>query len=95
MPSVPPTGTQTVAGVSCLVYPIRGAVAGTICVNQVDDLPLRTEWHMNSGGVQQDYLKELTSIDLATPVEASQVSVPAGFTKLAPEGGGPLGCTAK
>jgi hypothetical protein len=50
---------------------------------------------MNSGGVQQDYLKELTSIDLATPVEASQVSVPAGFTKLAPEGGGPLGCTAK
>jgi hypothetical protein len=95
MPSVPPTGTQTVAGFSCLVYPIRGSVAGTICADAVDDVPLRVETHVSSGGVQQDYLKELTSIDFATPVDASNVSIPAGFTKLVPENGSPQGCPAR
>lgn len=95
MPSAPPTGTQTVAGVSCLIYPIRGAVAGTTCHDVVNDIPLRIEWHMNSGRVQQNYQKELTSIDFATPVDASMVSIPAGFTKLVPDSGSPLGCAAK
>jgi len=94
-PSVPPTGTQTVAGVSCLVYPIRGDVAGTVCVDQVDDVILRQQWHLTSGGTQQEYLKDLTSIDFATPAEASKVSIPAGFTKLVPENGSPAGCAAK
>jgi hypothetical protein len=95
MPSVPPTGTQTIAGISCLVYPIRGSVSGTICVDTTDDIALRTEWDMKSGGNQQHYLKELTSIDFATPVDASRVSIPAGFAKLVPENGSPLGCAGK
>jgi hypothetical protein len=95
LPSVPPTGTQTVAGVSCLVYPIRGSVAGTICADAVDDVPLRVETHVTAGGVRQDYLKELTSIDFATPVDASKVSIPAGFMKLVPENGSPQSCPAR
>lgn len=87
-PSVPPDaplGTQTIAGIQCVVYPLHmNNGNGTVCVDQQDDILGRIEVHTDSGGVRQDYVKELTWIDLNSPVDSSKLRVPDGFTQLTP-----------
>lgn len=91
VPPDEPLGTRTIANVSCTLYPLHMTGMsgnGTICVNMDDDILARVEVHSDSGsGTQQDYVKELTWIDMTSPVDPSGLKVPDGFTKLVPETG--------
>lgn len=83
VPPAPPTGTSTVAGVPCAVYPILHLRDGhgTICVDQSDDIPMRVEVHMDAGGIRTEYVKEVTSIDFSVD---AKVGMPEGFVPLVP-----------
>jgi hypothetical protein len=91
VPPDKPLGTRTIAGVSCTLYPVHMLQLqgnGTVCVNMDDDILARLERHTDSAaGLHQDYVKELTWIDLTSPVDSSSLTVPNGFTKLVPETG--------
>jgi hypothetical protein len=85
-----PLGTRTIAGVTCTLYPVhmRTKGSGTVCVDMEDDIMGKLEIHSDSAaGVHEDYVMELTSIDLTSPVDSSTMKVPNGFTKLVPEKG--------
>jgi hypothetical protein len=85
VPPDAPLGTMTLAGLTCTVYPIHMASGhGTVCVDMEDDILGRIEVHMDSDGVRQDYVTELTWIDLISPVDSSWLKVPPGFTTLVP-----------
>jgi hypothetical protein len=84
LPSVPPTGTLTIAGVSCHAYPIHLADGrGEICIDLARDILVRQELHLTSSGIHQDSVKQLTAIDFSK-VDDAKVAIPDGFTVLAP-----------
>jgi hypothetical protein len=56
--------------------------AGELCVDVADDIMLKEELHFDDNGLHQDYLKQASSIDLATPVDSSAMKVPDGFKTL-------------
>lgn len=96
LPSAPPTGSTTIAGASCLIYPLHISNGeGTLCVDAQDDVLVREEFHTDMNGLHQDYLKQLTSIDFASPVDPSKMVIPKAFTILAPSTGSPKACTEK
>ncbi len=85
-PPQAPLGTKSISGLECTVYPVHvHDGSGNICIDFADDIILRQETHMNAGGLQQDIVREITSVDLNTPVNASGMSIPDGFTTLAPK----------
>ncbi len=87
-PFVPPDailGTKTIAGVNCVIYPLHMHDGnGTICADMDDDILGEVEIHSDVGGIHQDYVNELTWIDLNSPVDPSLFRIPDGFTTLAP-----------
>ena len=87
-PFTPPDaslGTKTIAGIQCTVYPLHTKNGnGTICVDMDNDLIASAETHTDSAGVHQDYVKQLTSINLTSPINNSTLQIPTGFTQLVP-----------
>jgi len=78
-------GTKSLLGLECTIYPMRVSDgSGKICIDFGDDLILYQETHMNSGGLQQDIIQEMTSIDLSSPVNLSETSIPKDFAVLPP-----------
>jgi hypothetical protein len=55
---------------------------GRLCVDVNDDILLKEEFHITGGGRRTDYVKQVSSIDLNTPVDSSQMTVPDNFRKL-------------
>lgn len=89
IPAGSPTGSATVAGLPCSVYPVHMAKGGgSICVDVADDIVAKEELHFEAGDMHQDYVKQLTSIDLSTPVDSSGFKIPEGFKQVvaAPSG---------
>ncbi|MGA8230616.1 MAG: hypothetical protein WB795_03960 [Candidatus Acidiferrales bacterium] len=98
-PFVPPDpilGTKVILGVTCDIYPLHmhlgnvtdnGKTNGTICVDMNADIIGSVEIHSYIAGIRQDYTKQLTWIDLNSPVDPSTIKVPDGFTTLVPSTG--------
>jgi hypothetical protein len=85
VPPDAPLGTRTMAGIQCTLYPLHVSQgSGTICVDMDNDILANTEMHTDIAGVRQDYVKQLTWIDLTTPVDETSLQIPPGFTKLLP-----------
>jgi hypothetical protein len=85
IPPDAPLGSKTIAGIQCTLYPIyTKAGTGTICVDINNDIMVSAETHTDIAGMHQDYVKQLTTIDLTTPIDNSRLQVPAGFTKVVP-----------
>jgi hypothetical protein len=84
IPPGTPIGSDTIAGLRCTVYPVHMASGGgTICVDVTDDIMAKEELNFEAGGLRQHYLKELTSIDLTSPVDSSEFKIPSGFKLMA------------
>jgi hypothetical protein len=84
IPPGTPIGADTIAGLRCTVYPVHMSNGGgTVCVDVTDDIMVKEELNFESGGLNQKYLKEITAIDLTTPVNSSEFKVPAGFKVMA------------
>jgi hypothetical protein len=100
VPSASPTGLKTIGGVPCDVYPLLSVPSGmtgsgSICVDQVRDIMVQVEMHLDSVGLHQDYVRQLESIDFNSPVDPALMAVPQGFTLLLPDSGTSGVCTAK
>lgn len=81
VPPDAPAGVKSIAGLQCVVYPLHGQNKGTICVDENDDIPVRTDVHVElPGGVHEQYTNELTAISLNEITEA--VKIPEGFMVL-------------
>ena len=77
-------GNKTVLGVTCDIYPLHGSAMGTICGDMNDDILVRLEVHSDADRIHQGLTRQLTSIDLTTPVEPSKIAIPSGLTTLVP-----------
>lgn len=83
LPKTPPSGSAVIAGLPCSVYPVKmSSGTGRLCVDVNDDILLKEEFHITGGGRRTDYVKQVSSIDLNTPVDSSQMRVPDNFRKL-------------
>ena len=88
IPKQAPLGTETIANLTCTVFPMqaRGAAAGTttgsICVDTADDVPLKLEIHNDDQGMRQDYVQQVTSITLYPADAPSTQQLPEGFVAL-------------
>jgi hypothetical protein len=80
----PAQGTMTLGGVEFTAYPVHmqesSIGSGTVWVNMEQDIMAKLEIHVNlpTGG-HQDSVRTLTSLDLNSPVDDSQMKVPPEF----------------
>ena len=78
-----PLGTVTIGDLQFTGYPVHmepGTGSGTIWVNQNDDIQGKLEMHLNtSNGGHRDIVRQLTALDLTSPIDDSVMTVPNGF----------------
>lgn len=82
LPPDAPEGTMTLGGVEFTAYPVHvpQSGSGTVWVNMEQDIVAKLEIHLNlPNGVHHDSVRELTSLDLNSPIDDSQMKVPAQF----------------
>lgn len=83
VPKTPPSGSAVIASLPCSVYPVKiSGGTGELCIDVSDDIVLKEEFHLTAGGRHTDYVKQVSSVDLNTPVDSSQMRVPNDFKKL-------------
>ncbi len=81
-PHEAPRGTIAVDGVEFVGYPVHSNVgAGTLWLNMDNDIRGKFEMNVSlTPGLHTDTVHELTSLDLASPVDSSELKIPAQFT---------------
>lgn len=92
-------GKMMIDGLPFTGYPIHmspGSGTGTVWVDMADDIIGKLEYHLPAAnGGLRDVVREFTSIDINTPVDASSLRVPAGFAKTLPPAGIPPSCVSE
>jgi hypothetical protein len=81
LPPDAPQGTMTLGGVEFTAYPVHvQSGSGTVWVNMDQDIMAKLEIHVTlPNGGHHDSVRALTSLDLNSPVDDSQMKVPGQF----------------
>ena len=95
IPPDAPLGVQVIAGLKATGYPIHlKDGTGSIWIAMDDEIPVKTEVHTSVNGVQYDYVKELSAINLDPSAEHPAMTVPSGFSITNPSGASSGTCIA-
>ena len=74
-------GVATIAGVNATAWPIRvPGGGGTAWIDSTDDIIVKLEMHSGNASSSNSYVKEMTSLDLTSPVDESTMKAPKGFS---------------
>ncbi len=76
-------GTQTIAGLRCVEYPnrpmnSRSTGSGVVCVNEQDDIVMKTQVHDSINNSTVDYTRTITNISFVEP-DPDAMKLPAGL----------------